>query len=155
VTADESIQPIVIDAGGGRTVQGGPMKIQNIEDGSHTSGTHAVLDFTFTGPFSPPPHIHRQHEEVIYVLEGEMALMMDDKTIYRRPGDAFVTPIGLPHTFGNSGSGPLRFLLTASPAKHYGYFEEVANLLKKGGPPDPQEMMQIMQKWGLEPLRPH
>ena len=75
--SDATVQPIVVDASAGRQVQAGPMMFRIIEDGSHTSGTHAVLEFTLNGQFSPPPHIHRQHEEVIYVLEGEMLFELE------------------------------------------------------------------------------
>src|SRR5947209_19244855 len=122
VTTDPNIEPIVVRHGGGRASSGGPLSLRVIEDGSNTSGRHAVLWFTISGQFSPPPHIHREHEEVIYVLEGEMTLPVRDEVIRLRPGDAFVTPIGLPHTFENGGDGVLRFLLTISPASHLGYF---------------------------------
>ena len=153
--SDATVQPIVIDADAGRRVQAGPLVMRVIEDGTHTSGSHAMIEFTLNGQFSPPPHIHRQHEEVIYVLEGEMALPVADRTIRLGPGDAFVTPTGLAHTFSNGGDGTLRFLLTISPARHLGYFEAVADLMKASqGRPDPQAMMAIMQHWGLEPVRP-
>lgn len=146
-----SSEPIVIYPDAER-IKAGPMEILVIEDGSHTSGRHAVLEFTLNGQFSPLPHIHHQHEEVIYVLEGEMELPLRDRTVRLAPGAAFVTPIGLPHTFGNAGSGPLRFLLTISPASHIDYFLEMAEVLQ--GTPDPQTMMTVMRKYGLEPVRP-
>jgi quercetin dioxygenase-like cupin family protein len=153
--SDATVQPIVINAGEGRRIQAGPMEMLVIEDGSHTSGTHAVLEFTFNGQFSPPLHIHRQHEEVIYVLEGEMALQVRDETLRLGPGAAFVTPIGLPHTFSNGGAGRLRFLLTISPASHIGYFEAMAEAMQAArGTPDPQTTMAVMQRFGLEPVRP-
>ena len=152
---DATLQPIVVEADAGRRIQAGPMTIRVIEDGSHTSGTHAVIEFILNGQFSPPPHIHRRHEEVIYVLEGEMAFPVGDQTIRLGPSAAFVTPTGLPHTFSNGGDGRLRFLLTISPASHLGYFEAVAQLMQATrGRPDPQAMMAIMQEWGLEPIRP-
>lgn len=65
------------------------------------------------------------------------------------------TPIGLPHTFSNGGAGRLRFLLTISPARHLAYFEAVAQLMQAaGGRPDPQAMIAVMQRWGLEPVCP-
>ena len=148
-------EPVVMQAGEGRVVNAGPMSLRVIEDGSHTSGTHAVIEFTFPGPFSPPPHVHHQHEEVIYVLEGEIALLVRDETVRLGPGGAFVTPIGLPHTFSNGGSGPLRFLLTISPASHLAYFEAMAEAMQAArGMPDPQTVMAIMQRYGLETTRP-
>lgn len=153
--SDATVQPVVVNPGTGRRIEAGPLIMRVIEDGSHTSGTHAVVEFTLNGQFSPPPHIHRKHEEVIYVLEGEMVLPVGDQTFRLGPGAAFVTPIGLPHTFSNGGTGTLRILLTISPASHLGYFEEVAQVMQAAqGKPDPQAMMAVMRRWGLEPIRP-
>lgn len=148
-------EAILMHPGEGRRIEAGPMSLRIIEDGSHTSGTHAVLEFTFPGEFSPPPHVHNQHEEVIYVLEGEIALLVRDKTVRLGPGGAFVTPVGLPHTFSNGSAGPLRFLLTISPASHLAYFEAMAEAMQASrGMPEPQTVMAIMQRYGLEPVRP-
>jgi len=126
-----------------------------IEDGSHTSGRHAVMEFTINGQFSPPPHIHHQHEEVIYVLDGEMALQVRDEIVRLSPGAAAVTPIGLPHTFSNGGTEPLRFLLTISPASHLAYFEAIAEAMQAThGEPDREVIMAVMQRFGLEPVHP-
>jgi quercetin dioxygenase-like cupin family protein len=145
---------VVVKGNGGTRIQAGPMGILVIEDGSHTSGTHAVIEFTFDGPFSPPPHIHHQHEEVIYVLEGDMALPVNGEVIRLGAGDAFVTPIGLAHTFSNAGTGRLRFLLTISPASHLGYFLAMAQAIQEArGAVDPETTKAVMQRWGLEPVR--
>lgn len=152
---DAAVEPIVIRAGEGNRVDAGPFEMAVIEDGSHTSGRHAVLEFTLAGQFSPPPHIHHQHEEVIYVIEGEMALPLRDETIRIGPGSAFVTPIGLPHTFSNGGTGRLRFLLTISPASHIRYFLDMAEAMQQArGALDPETMMAIMKEYGLEPIQP-
>jgi mannose-6-phosphate isomerase-like protein (cupin superfamily) len=148
-----TIEPIVIGPGDGQRIQAGPLEMLVIEDGSHTSGSHAVIEFTLNGQFSPPPHVHRQHEEVIYILEGEMAWVVGDETFRLGPGAAFVTPIGLPHTFRNAGTDRLRFLLTISPASHLGYFEAMGEVMQEArGIPDPQTWMAVMQQYGLEPV---
>ena len=154
IHTSEAVEPVVVKGDDGTRIQAGPMGILVIEDGSHTSGTHAVLEFTFDGPFSPPPHIHHQHEEVIYVLEGDMALPVNGEVIRLGAGDAFVTPIGLPHTFSNAGGGRLRFLLTISPASHLGYFLAMAQAIKEArGALDAETTKAVMQRWGLEPVR--
>lgn len=150
----EAVEPVVVKGSGRTRIEAGPMGILVIEDGSHTSGTHAVIEFTFDGPFSPPPHIHHQHEEVIYVLEGDMALPVNGELIRLGAGDAFVTPIGLAHTFSNAGTGRLRFLLTISPASHLGYFLAMAQSIQEArGAVDPETTKAVMQRWGLEPVR--
>lgn len=155
MTTQHSIEPIVIRGDQGRPTSAGPMSHRVIENGGNTSGSHAVLEFTVNGHFSPPPHLHHQHEEVMYVLEGQMLLPVRDQVIRLSPGDAFVTPIGLPHTFANGTDGRLRFLITVSPAAHLAYFEAVATLMRETkGAPEPAAIMAIMREYGLEPLPP-
>lgn len=155
MTSTHSIEPIVVRRSEEDSRQPGPLSHRVIEDGRNTSGSHAVLEFTVNGQFSPPPHIHHRHEEVIYVLEGEMVLPVRDQAIRLRPGDAFVTPIGLPHTFENGSDGVLRFLLTVSPASHAAYFADAAAVIREAkGAPEPASIMAVMRKYGLEPIVP-
>jgi len=150
-----SADPSVVPADGGRYVNPGPFVMRVIEDGSNTSGTHALVEFTISGSFSPPPHIHHQHDEIIYVLEGELAMQVRGDTVIVGAGEAFATPVGLPHTFSRHGATTLRFLLTISPASHLAYFESVAEaIVAARGVPGPQVMMGVMERYGLEPIRP-
>ena len=63
----------------------------------------------------PPLHVHRAHDEIIYVLEGTLRFRLGDDV---RPGPAgsFVfLPRGLQHTWQNVGDGDARFLACFIP----------------------------------------
>lgn len=63
----------------------------------------------------PPLHVHDQ-DEVIYVLDGSMRVMVGD-TLREAPAGSFVfIPRGTPHTWQNVGAEPLRFFATIMPA---------------------------------------
>jgi quercetin dioxygenase-like cupin family protein len=57
----------------------------------------AVCDFT-NGPMShaDPPHSH-PHEQITYVVEGELFLFLDRNKHHLAPGDVFLVPSDLPH----------------------------------------------------------
>jgi quercetin dioxygenase-like cupin family protein len=57
-----------------------------------------VLDFDDgPTPKPDPPHSH-PHEQVSYVVEGEIIIFMDGEEKGRLgPGDVFMTPSGIPH----------------------------------------------------------
>jgi quercetin dioxygenase-like cupin family protein len=57
-----------------------------------------VVDFD-DGPTSQPdpPHSH-PHEQVSYVVSGEMNLFMDNKLTRLEPGDMFTVPPNIPHS---------------------------------------------------------
>lgn len=57
-----------------------------------------VVDFS-DGPQSKPdpPHSH-PHEQVSYVVEGEIIIVMDGQQTQLGPGDMFMVPSCMPHT---------------------------------------------------------
>lgn len=57
-----------------------------------------VIDFD-DGPTSEPdpPHSH-SHEQVSYVVEGEIIFILDGEQTQLGPGDVFLVPSDKPHT---------------------------------------------------------
>jgi quercetin dioxygenase-like cupin family protein len=57
-----------------------------------------VIDFN-DGPTDEPdpPHSH-PHEQVSYVVSGEIILFLDDQQVHLVPGDIFWIPSHKPHT---------------------------------------------------------
>ena len=58
----------------------------------------------------------------------------------------FVPP-GAAHSFGNSGSSPARMLLITAPPGHEKYFDELRDLIAKGGKPDPDALAKLRAKY--------
>jgi len=57
-----------------------------------------VADFS-DGPQAQPDPLHSHpHEQVSYVIEGEINFVMEGKTTRLGPGDMFLVPSGVPHT---------------------------------------------------------
>jgi quercetin dioxygenase-like cupin family protein len=60
-------------------------------------------------------HVHKVQEQVYFVLEGEGVLTLGpERRVMRRHDYAFMPP-GLPHSFTNTGLGPLVFLVVTTP----------------------------------------
>ncbi len=57
-----------------------------------------VMDFN-DGPTSQPdpPHSH-PHEQISYVVSGEINVVLGDKVIHLSPGDIFTVTANLPHS---------------------------------------------------------
>ena len=68
---------------------------------------------------SVTPHRHRQIEEIYYILEGRGSMTVGDETCDVGEGDAVYVPREHRHTLTNTGSEPLRLLLTCGPAFFY------------------------------------
>jgi uncharacterized cupin superfamily protein len=58
-----------------------------------------------------PLHLHRNDDEAWYVLEGTLCVRVGTEIVEARSGSAVFVPRGTPHTYWNSGSGLLRYLL--------------------------------------------
>ena len=61
-------------------------------------------------------HVHRVQEQVYYVLEGEGMLTLDDASHLMRPHDYVYVPPGVRHSFTNTGTDGLVFLVITTPA---------------------------------------
>lgn len=61
---------------------------------------------------APPgggPSLHKHpYEEVFITLEGEATFIADGEKVPVRPGNIVIVPPDTPHSFTNSGDGPLR-----------------------------------------------
>jgi mannose-6-phosphate isomerase-like protein (cupin superfamily) len=61
-------------------------------------------------------HVHQVQEQVYYVLEGEGILTLDDTRNLMRPHDYVYVPPGVRHSFTNTGTQGLVFLVITTPA---------------------------------------
>ena len=82
------------------------------------------------------PHIHREHVDSFYVLEGELELMVDRQTIHAHPGELVHAPPSVVHAFKNSSDGSLRFINLHTPGMR---FDEYIRKMDAGEDPDPAE----------------
>ena len=66
---------------------------------AHTDNLMMVIVDFHDGPkeHPDPPHSH-PHEQVSYVAEGEVLVIIGDQSTHLGPGDIFLIPSGVPHT---------------------------------------------------------
>src|SRR5215472_14203151 len=142
---------IVLKPGEGRVISLGPIQMIVQEDGTQTRGTLGVAEFTVPphAP-TPPAHIHHAHEEVFYVLEGELEFLVGEETVRASAGTFVMVPIGAAHTFSNPTDRPARFLNTFTPPLYIGYFEEMSNLMQADAALVPQQFAELMARYDTE-----
>jgi len=121
-----------------------------------TAGAYSMYDNTIpAGSQGPRHHIHRDHEEAFYVLEGELIVRVGTRTITAPAGSFAVVPRGVIHQPSNPGAQPTRFLLIFSPAGMDHFFEEAAEgrMPLQAAPTDPavvKELGAFTEKYGCE-----
>ncbi|CAA9434144.1 hypothetical protein AVDCRST_MAG82-2335 [uncultured Rubrobacteraceae bacterium] len=133
---------------------GGRMVVK-VRDGD-TAGSYSVHDNVIpAGSPGPLPHLHRDHEETFYVLEGELTVRVGELTIKAPVGSFVVIPRGVVHQPSNPGTEPTRVLLIFSPAGMEHFFEEAAEgrIPLQAVPTDPDVLERraaFAEKYGYE-----
>ena len=61
-------------------------------------------------------HTHQVQEQIYYVLEGEGVLTLEGERHLMRPHDYVYVPPGIRHSFTNTGTAGLVFLVVTTPA---------------------------------------
>jgi quercetin dioxygenase-like cupin family protein len=121
-----------------------------------TGGAYSVYDNTIPpGSPGPRPHLHRNHEETFYVLEGELTVRVGSRTITAPAGSFVVVSRGVVHQPSNPGTQPTRVLLMFSPAGMDRFFEEAAEgrMPLQMIPTDPavlEKLAAFTEKYGYE-----
>ena len=95
------------------------------------SGANATLAFTTLEPgHTPHPHSH-PHEQIVYILAGELRFVVGDEEAIVGPGDMLVVPPGVQHWAETIGSEPAIDLSIFSPRRE----EYAAEERSDGGRP--------------------
>jgi quercetin dioxygenase-like cupin family protein len=118
------------------------------ENTKHTS----MFEWTVPAGFSTGLHVHRIQEETFYVLEGECAWQIGDQQICARPGTYVFIPPGVPHNIRNATDKSAKLIMTVSPPGHEHYFEELAGLAARGGPPDANAVAELRSRYDTDQL---
>lgn len=129
--------------------------------GDATDGQLTISEFELPPGFAPPPHVHRDEDELFYVLDGEVTFYCDGRSAtFTRGGMAWL-PRGLVHGFEVGEHGPARlFNFHTGPT-----FERMARELGEPAPeqrlpdppdtpPDPAALVAAFARHGIDVVAP-
>jgi oxalate decarboxylase/phosphoglucose isomerase-like protein (cupin superfamily) len=90
----------------------------------------------------PAPHLHRDLDELMYVVEGTATVLIGEQVFEVPAGGWNFRPRGVPHTFWNSEAGPLRFVDCFFHQPFEEYLEElfhqiIPDMVREGLSPAP------------------
>ena len=137
------------------TIRIGGLEIRYLIDGTVSGAGLGVFELTVPpGSRVPPPHSHRDNEEVAYVLEGTLRYSVDGEVRDLKPGERMHTPRGSVHGFSNPHDRPARALIILTPDIGAQYFRDIAEAAGAPGGPNPARMAEIMTRYGLVLARP-
>lgn len=97
----------------------------------------------------PPPHRHLNCSEAYFVLDGQVAVVVDGTELTLGPEEFVLVPRGTSHTFGNVGETEARLLVMHAPAMD-AYFAGLHELWNRAEPPSVDEERALMARFGME-----
>jgi quercetin dioxygenase-like cupin family protein len=120
--------------------------------GKDTSETYSVVEFALApDQATPVPHRHPDWNEGFYVLDGEVEVLVGERTVRRQAGSFILIPRGMAHRVVNCGDRPARILAIAQPWAP-DYVRELAQAFPTKGPADTARLMETYKKYGVEPV---
>ena len=135
------------------TILIGPLTLRFLTPGAPQ--TASITAFEMTVPpngFHPEAHSHVDADELVVGIEGELTYESDGREYELHAGESAFCPHGAVHQFRNESSTTARALFVLTPGTiGIGYFREMADLLTRGGPPDPEKVRAVMKRHGLVP----
>lgn len=132
------------------------------------SGDRAAADFAFVENVVPGhwsgrgPHFHRRHEELFYVVDGELQFLLDGEAVPAPAGTFVGVPPGVVHAFRNLTGVPARWVGTIAPHDLEGYFARLSEILARPagarpwvvaaalGEPDHEAMARLRDEFDTE-----
>ncbi len=126
------------------------------------TGSMGAVEFLAPRDFGPPVHQHDDEDELIVVLDGEIAFQIGDREITASAGACAFLPHGVPHCF-QVLTEEARFLaVTASATSKPRFDAFVAEVgtpapdasLPEPGPIDPERLAEISLDHGITVLGP-
>ena len=108
-----------------------------------TNGVFGLIEHPSMLPgFASPYHVHHREDEAFYVIEGELAVILNGQWKRFGPGAYVFGPRGIPHGFKIVGESPARILILCAPGGFENFVLELAQPLD--GPPSPPDMQKLI-----------
>ena len=144
-----AIPDLYLTPGGGRSIDLGGIGVHFKIRGTQTGGQFAVVEHPVEPHVIVEPHLHKNEDELSYVLEGTIWVRVGEAEMAATAGSYVWKPRGILHTFWNPGREPARILEIISPAGFERFFEELAVLMESGADPNDDRVAALSQRYGL------
>ena len=122
--------------------------------GAATGGSLMLFEETVPAGTKSTFHLHRDSDELAYVLRGEITFLIGDEITVGGAGACAFVPRGVPHAWKNSGAEAGFVLFLYAPARAGGLIEEQQRTGRKFSSMSEAERRKMLERHGWELLGP-
>jgi quercetin dioxygenase-like cupin family protein len=135
---------LFLPPGGGRSYDVGGMRGTIKADGPESDGRQCFSEWTLEPrDQGPPPHLHKQHQEAFYVVDGTMTFQVGEEEIEAPAGSFVLIPAGIVHKFSNPTDAPATCVNVWLPGGFEEYFSHMLGRMASQDPPEPAEVVKL------------
>src|SRR5512141_268077 len=98
MATDVVLHPFLSKPGEGQILVMAGLKLK--VGSAQTGGAFEVVELSGTG--SPPPHVHQNHDECFYIIEGLFTFTVGAEEVVATADSVVFVPRGIPHSFQHS-----------------------------------------------------
>ena len=145
---------VVVPAGDGKHLDmGAPGRFAALKlVGHETNGSVMLFEETVPAGTKSLFHLHRDSDEVAWVLAGEITFKIGDEVTVGGPGTCAFLPRNVAHAWKNTGSETGRVVFLYTPAAAGGYVEELRN---RPGAMTDDERKELRERYQWEIVGPN
>jgi quercetin dioxygenase-like cupin family protein len=137
----------LVQPAGGRVVMEGPLGVITKIPGIATNRVMSIVEHPVAARILVPPHVHQDHDEWSYILEGRIGARVGDDEFIADTGSYILKPRQIPHVFWNPDDSPARILEIITPSGLEEMFEQFGELGARGEL-TPETMAQTAARYG-------
>jgi mannose-6-phosphate isomerase-like protein (cupin superfamily) len=131
--------PVVLAPGEGRSYPMGRISAVFKADGTETAGGYSISEW-WLEPHCTGPGTHQHPEDdVFYVLEGTMSVLVGDEWVDAPRGSFVLVPGGTPHDFENRGDERAGMLNVSAPGDFEPRMADISSWFIANPPGDPAD----------------
>ena len=139
--------PFLVEPAGGEVVMQGPLGVVTKIPGPATNGVMSIVEHPVAGRLLVPPHVHQDHDEWSYILEGRIGARVGEDEFIAEAGSYILKPRKIPHVFWNPDDQPARILEIITPSGLEEMFARFGEL-GASGELNPQTMAETAAQYG-------
>jgi mannose-6-phosphate isomerase-like protein (cupin superfamily) len=148
----EELKPLLVKQDEGERFSNPSSSFTGKLMGHHTNGNLAALEITVNdGWLVGPPHLHQQTDEIMYVQEGTITMLVGTDVINIPAGSWHFRPRKIIHTYWNKSGKPAKIVELISPGGFEEYLKKLCSIYQQHGKIDASEVEKFIRNYDIEP----